>query len=72
MYCMYKITGEKTPSFFEIDGYIEFYAEERPQERFQCQTPREVRRAALSTDALAQYPIPKNKRVQKYKAKWCA
>ena len=71
MYCMYKITDEKSLRS-AIDGYMKFYAEERPQERFLCKTPSEVRRAALSAENPVQYPIAENKRINAYKAKWCA
>lgn len=71
MYCMYKITDEVSLRS-AIDNYMKFYAEERPQERFHCQTPSEVRQAALSAENPVQYPIAKNKRIEAYKAKWCA
>lgn len=32
----------------------------------------EVRTNALDADVPAQYPIPENKRIMKYKVKWCA
>ena len=71
MYCMYKITDEGSLRS-AIDNYMKFYAEERPQERFHCQTPSEVRREALSMKTPIQYPIAENKRIEAYKAKWCA
>ena len=71
MYCMYKIADEKSLRS-AIDGYMKFYAEERPQERFLCKTPSEVRRAALSAKNPVQYPIAENKRINRYKVKWCA
>lgn len=71
MYCIYKITDE-TSLRSAIDGYMKFHAEERPQERFHCKTPLEVRSEALSAENPAQYPIAKNKRIEIYKAKWCA
>ena len=71
MYCMYKIADEKSLRS-AIDGYMKFYAEERPQERFLCKTPSEVRRAALSAETPVQYPIAENKRINAYKAKWGA
>ena len=71
MYCMYKITDEVSLRS-AIDNYMKFYAEERPQERFHCKTPAEVRREALSKENPTQYPIAKNKRIETYKAKWCA
>ena len=55
-----------------IEKYIHFYNNERFQARFDNQTPMEVRMAALSSDKPALYPIPENKRIQKYKAKFAA
>lgn len=71
MYCMYKITDEVSLRS-TIDKYIKFYAEERLQERFHCKTPLEVRSEALSAETPTQYPIAENKRIEAYKAKWCA
>lgn len=71
MYCMHKITDEGSLRS-AIDGYMKFYAEERPQERFHCKTPSEARREALSAEDPIQYPIAKNKRIEAYKAKWRA
>jgi transposase InsO family protein len=55
-----------------IEKYIHFYNHERFQERFDNQTPLEVRAAALNSDEPAPYPIPENKRIQKYKVKFTA
>ena len=55
-----------------IDEYISFYNCERLQERFGNRSPMEVRRAALAAREPAQYPIPENKRIQKYKARFAA
>lgn len=71
MYCMYEITDEKSLRK-AIESYIKFYNNERPQERYGCKTPSEVRTEALKTDTPIQYPIPENKRIQKYKSKWIA
>lgn len=71
MYKMYEITDEASLRF-AIKDYLRFYSEERPQDRFHCQTPLEVRKAALLTDKPVEYPIPENKRIKKYKEKWCA
>lgn len=71
MYQMYEITDEKSLRF-AISDYIRFYSEERPQDRYHCKTPVEVRREAFSTSTPKEYPIPINKRIQKYKEKWCA
>ena len=71
MYQMYEIIDE--PSLrYAITDYIRFYSEERPQDRYHCKTPFEVRMEALSSDNPAKYPIPKNKRIEKYKEKWVA
>lgn len=69
MYQMYKITDE-TSLRYAINDYIRFYREERPQERYHCKTPAEVRREAFCTDSPTEYSIPVNKRIQKYKEKW--
>ena len=71
MYQMYEITDE-TSLRFAITDYIRFYSEERPQDRYQCKTPMEDRMEALSSDNPVKYPIPKNKRIEKYKQKWVA
>lgn len=71
MYQMYEITDE--PSLrYAIKDYLRFYSEERPQDRYHCKTPLEVRKEALACDMPAEYPIPENKRINKYKEKWCA
>ena len=50
-----------------IDDYMNFYNNERLQERFNDMTPMEVRTAALETaEDPIQYPIKENKRIQKY------
>lgn len=71
MYQMYAITDEES-LLNAIEQYLKFYAEERPQERFHCKTPAEVRREAFASAIPEQYPIAENKRIQKYKEKWCA
>jgi transposase InsO family protein len=71
MYQMYDITDEASLRF-AIHDYIRFYSEERPQNRYQCKTPLEVRMEALSSDKPKEYPIPENKRIKKYKEKWYA
>lgn len=55
-----------------IADYMTFYSNERIQERFKGKTPAEARAAALATDTPLQYPIPVNKRIQKYKARYAA
>lgn len=71
MYQMYEITDEASLRY-AINDYIRFYATERPQDRYQCQTPYEVRKAALLEQKPMEYPIPENKRIKKYKKTWCA
>lgn len=71
MYQMYAITDEES-LLNAIDQYLKFYAEGRPQERFHCKTPAEVRCEAFASAIPEQYPIAENKRIQKYKEKWCA
>lgn len=71
MYQMYEITDEASLRY-AINDYIRFYATERLQDRYHCQTPYEVRNAALGEEKPKEYPIPENKRIKKYKEKWCA
>lgn len=71
MYQMYEITDEASLRF-AIKDYIRFYSEERLQDRYYFKTPLEVRREALSSEKPEKYPIPENKRIKKYKEKWCA
>ena len=71
MYQMYDITDEKSLRF-AIKDYMRFYAEERPQDRYHCKTPLEVRTEALASNEPIPYPIAENKRIKKYKEKWCA
>jgi putative transposase len=70
MYQMYKITDEASLRF-AIKDYIRFYSEERMQDRY-SKTPLEVRTEALSSGNPMEYPISENKRIKKYKEKWCA
>lgn len=69
MYQMYQIDDEESLRF-AIEDYLRFYSVDLPQGRFHCQTPLEIRTAALSTDQPVAYPILVNKRILKYKAKW--
>lgn len=71
MYQMYEITDEASLRY-AINDYIRFYTEERPQDRYNCKTPIEVRTEALAKDIPSEYPISENKRIKKYKEKWCA
>lgn len=71
MYQMYNITDEESLRF-AINDYLRFYKEERPQDRYHCKTPLEVRTEALASITPKEYPIAENKRIKKYKEKWCA
>lgn len=71
MYCLDEINDEITLRT-AIDKYIDFYNKERPQERYYCKTPTEVRTEVLAAEMPTRYPIPENKRIQKYKEKWVA
>ena len=53
-----------------IEEYVHFYNYERFQKRFDNRTPMEVRIDALNSNKPTAYPIPENKRIQKYKAKF--
>ena len=57
MYQMYDITDEASLRF-AINDYMRFYSEERPQDRYYCKTPLEVRTEALASDNPKEYPIP--------------
>lgn len=54
MYQMYKITDEASLEF-TIKDYIRFYSEEKPQDRYYCKTPLEVRNEALSSATPPEY-----------------
>lgn len=71
MYQMYEINDEASLRF-AIKDYIRFYREERPQDRYYNKTPLEVRTEALASNNPTAYHIPENKRIKKYKEKWCA
>jgi transposase InsO family protein len=71
MYYLHKFEDENTLRS-AIERYIHFYNYERLQERFGNRTPMEVRMEALHSDEPTQYPIPENKRIQKFKEKFSA
>ena len=48
------------------------YNEGRYQGRFDYQAPAEVRAAALASAEPTQYPIPENRRIQKFKQRYVA
>lgn len=66
MFQMYEITDEASLRI-AINDYMRFYSEERPQDRYHCKTPSEVRTEALSVEIPQEYPIAENKRIKKYK-----
>lgn len=49
MYQMYEIIDEVSLRY-AIKDYLRFYSEERPQDRYGCKTPSEMRQEALSSD----------------------
>ena len=55
-----------------IAEYMNFYTTERMQSRFGGRTPAEVRADALAAETPKEYPIPINKRIQKYKTRYTA
>ena len=55
-----------------IEEFIRYYNKGRYQARFGYQAPAEVRAAALSSTEPTQYPIPENRRIQKYKQRYVA
>lgn len=71
MHHMYEIIDEVTLRF-AINDYLRFYSKERLQDRYHCKTPLEVRTEGLASEIPQKYPIPENKRIKKYKEKWCA
>ncbi len=71
MFQMYKIHDEASLRH-AITEYIRFYSEERIQGRYKGKTPLEVRIENIDSINPEGYPIPVNKRIQKYKAKWSA
>ena len=71
MYQMYEISDESSLRY-AIKDYIRFCCQERPQSRYNCKTPLEVRNAALTSERPLSYPIAKNNKIEKYKSKWSA
>ena len=55
-----------------ISTYIDFYNNERLQERFGTKSPAQVRAKVLAVEIPMQYPIALNKHIQKYKARFTA
>ena len=50
-----------------LEEWFHYYTYERYQRRFGVRTPYEVRSEALKTETPAEYKIPENKRIMKYK-----
>ncbi|GAA0068277.1 hypothetical protein UT300002_30610 [Clostridium perfringens] len=71
MYQMYEVIDE-TSLIYAIKDYIRFYSNERTQSRYSCKALAEVRAEALNSEFPIIYPIPKNRRIEKYKEKWSA
>ena len=63
MYQMYEISDEASLRY-AIKDYIRFYCQERPQSRYDCKTPLEVRNVALSSEHPLSYPIAKNNKMK--------
>ena len=66
MYQMYEITNEESLRF-AITDYIRFYSEERPQDRYHCKTPLEVRMELFPLNIRRNNLIPRNKRIENTK-----
>ena len=58
---------DRTTLIEAIGRYIDFYNNERYQERYDCKTPMEVRTEALQAETPVFYPIPFNRRIENYK-----
>ena len=71
MYYTQKFTDESSLRK-AISDYIDFYNNERLQERFGDKAPAQIRAEAVATDNPEQYPIAPNKRIQKYKVRFAA
>lgn len=71
MYNLRKFTSEEELRK-AIEEFIQYYNEGRYQARFGFQAPAEVRKAALASADPVQYPIPENRRIQKYKQRYVA
>ena len=71
IYQIYDISDEASLRY-AIKDYIRFYCQERPQSRYDCKTPLEVRNATLTSEHPLLYPIAKNNKIEMYKSKWSA
>lgn len=71
MYNLRKFTTEEELRK-AIEEFIQYYNKGRYQARFGFQAPAEVRAAALASIDPVQYPIPENRRIQKYKQRYAA
>ena len=71
MYNLKKFTSEEELRK-AIEDFIKYYNEGRYQARFGFKAPAEVRAAALASAEPVQYPIPENRRIQKYKQRYAS
>lgn len=71
MFQLFPISDEKS-LLTAIDGFFRFYNYDRFQARFNGKAPMEVRKEALNSEIPEQYPIPVNKRIQKYKSRFAS
>lgn len=67
---MYEITNEASLRY-AIHDYICFYSTKHLQDRYRCKTYLEVRNEAFHSEIIQKYPIPMNKRIEKYNENWC-
>ena len=59
----FKVPGENKKLY--LSAILDLY------DRYHCKTPPEVRNEALFSESPVGYPISRNKRIEKYKEKWC-
>ena len=71
MYSFRKFTSEEELRR-AIEDFIRYYNEGRYQARFGFRSPAEVRAEAFASTEPIQYPIPENRRIQKYKQRYMA
>ena len=71
MYYLRKFTSEEELRS-AIENFIRYYNEGRFQARFGFRAPAEVRAEALGNISPAQYPIPVNRRIQKFKQRYAS
>ena len=71
IYSFWKFTSEEELRR-AIEDFIRYYNEGRYQARFGFRSPAEVRAEAFASTEPKQYPIPENRRIQKYKQRYVA